>query len=41
MTRILFLTVGTGNKNDREKTLYSPLRKSMLKDYFDYFVLFP
>lgn len=41
MTRILFLTVGTGNKNDLEKTLYSPLRKSMLKDYFDYFVLFP
>ncbi|MBQ4084774.1 MAG: TIGR02710 family CRISPR-associated protein [Alphaproteobacteria bacterium] len=41
MTRILFLTVGTGNVNDAERTLYTPLRKSMKKDYFDYFVFLP
>ena len=41
MTRILFLTVGTGNIEKVEETLYTPLRKSMTTDYFDFFVFLP
>ena len=41
MTKILFLTVGTGNSQDKEKSLFNPIRKSMQSDEFDYFVLLP
>lgn len=41
MTKILFLTVGTGNKEDLEKSLFAPLRLSMKDGDFDVFVLLP
>ncbi|MBP3546934.1 MAG: TIGR02710 family CRISPR-associated protein [Alphaproteobacteria bacterium] len=41
MTKILFLTVGTGNKEDLDKSLFAPLRLSMKDGDFDIFVLLP
>ncbi len=39
--RILFLTVGTGDKNKLEDSLFAPIRKSMRDGDFTHFILFP